>query len=165
MPKPRVPTKLKMLKGTFRHNESPKNEPAPPIVNNIPAPPAHLNKWAKAMWRDLAPKLFDLGMLTEVDPYALEVLCVQYGLYRELYDAVTHIRGEDGKRARISVAQYLAGQNSQTIPEFAAMKSAFERFSALLREFGLSPASRSRIDIPRKEPVVADPMEAILEAR
>lgn len=165
MPKPRIPSKIKLLKGTFRSNESPKNEPAPPVVSTIPKAPAHLNKWAKRMWKDTAAELHALGMITTLDTYTLEVLCEQYGIYRELKDAITHRIGEDGKRERISYAQYLAGQNSQTIPEYAAMKSGFERFTALLKEFGLSPASRSRIDVPVRAPAAKDPMEALLEAR
>lgn len=165
MPKPRIPTKMKMLKGTFRRNEAPANEPEPAVLDAAPKPPSHLNRWAKTMWRDTAAELLALGMLTKIDLYSLEVLCEQYGIYRELKDAITHLEQPGGSRIKISIAKYLAGQNSQTIPEYAAMRGAFERYTALLKEFGLSPASRSRIDVPRKEPASADAMEALLEAK
>lgn len=116
------------------------------------------------MWKDLSGKLIALGMLTELDLFTLEILCEQYGIYRELKDAITHINTPSG-RQKITLAQYLAGQNSQTIPEYAAMKSAFERYSMLLKEFGLSPASRSRMDIPREPPKEVDPMQSILNAK
>ena len=164
MPKPRLPTKTKILKGTFRANEAPKNEPAPPVLPAIPKAPSHLNRWAKQMWNYNAKELKELGMLTTLDTYSLEVLCEQYGIYRELKEAITH-KTVDGKRKKISIAQYLNCRNSQTMPEYAAMKSAFERYSSLLKEFGLSPASRSRIDLPAREPVKSDPMEALLEAK
>ena len=117
------------------------------------------------MWDDNAKELKDLGMLTKLDTYSLEVLCEQYGIYRELKEAITHITDGDGKRKKITIAQYLLGRNSQTMPEYTAMKGAFERYSALLKEFGLSPASRSRIDLPAREPERHDPMEALLEAK
>ena len=116
------------------------------------------------MWKDLAGRLLALGMLTELDLYTLEVLCEQYGIYRELKDAITHLV-TPAEREKISIAQYLAGQNSQTIPEYAAMRAAFERYSALLKEFGLSPASRSRMDIPREPPKTVDPMEELINEK
>lgn len=165
MAKPRIPSKMKILKGTFRANEAPKNEPDPDVLDAAPRPPSHLNRWAKQMWKDTAVELLSLGMLTKIDLYSLEILCEQYGIYRELKDAITHIETPGGSRIKISIAKYLAGQNSQTIPEYAGMRSAFERYTALLKEFGLSPASRSRIDVPQKEPKSRDPMEALLEAK
>lgn len=165
MPKDRIPTKIKVLKGTFRATEAPKNEPDPPVLHDLPKAPSHLNRWAKKMWDDNAKELKDLGMLTKLDTYSLEVLCEQYGIYRELKEAITHITDGDGKRKKITIAQYLLGRNSQTMPEYTAMKGAFERYSALLKEFGLSPASRSRIDLPAREPERHDPMEALLEAK
>jgi len=164
MPKPRVPTQLKVIRGTYRRNEAPANEPKPDMLKSAPKPPSHLNKWAKKMWMDLAGRLLALGMLTELDLYTLEVLCEQYGIYRELKDAITHLDIPGGRR-KITIAKYLAGQNSQTIPEYAAMRAAFERYTALLKEFGLSPASRSRMDIPREPPQAVDPMEDLLNAK
>ncbi|MFZ2635564.1 MAG: phage terminase small subunit P27 family [Rectinemataceae bacterium] len=163
MAKPRVPTQMKVIRGTFRANEAPANEPIPPKLDQAPRPPSHLNRWAKLMWKDTASELLSLGMLAKIDLYSLEILCEQYGLYRELKDAITHRTMPDGKKKKISFAQYLAGQNSQTIPEYASMKSAFERYTALLKEFGLSPASRSRMDIPRAPAKTKDPMEDLLE--
>lgn len=165
MSKPRVPTQIKVIRGTFRKNEAPANEPKPPTLDMVPKVPGHLNHWAKMMWKDTASQLLSLGMLSQIDLYSLEILCEQYGIYRELKDAITHVVQPDGTRQKITMAQYLAGRNSQTMPEYAAMKSAFERYTALLKEFGLSPASRSRMDIPRELPKEADPMETLLEAK
>lgn len=165
MAKPRVPTQLKIMRGTFRNNEAPQNEPKPETMTTSPKPPSHLNSWGKKMWRETAAELIALNMLAKLDLYSLEILCEQYGIYRELKDAITHISLPDGTRKKISYAKYLAGQNSQTIPEYAAMRAAFERYSSLLKEFGLSPASRSRMDIPREPPKAIDEMEKILEAK
>jgi len=164
MAKPRVPTKLKLLQGTFMASEAPKNEPPPDVLTEVPKAPSHLNKWAKLMWNHNASELMALGMITALDTYTLEVLCEQYGIYREMKEAITHIK-VDGKKKKISVAQYLSGRNSQTVPEYNAMKSAFESYRGLLKEFGLSPASRSRIDLPVKPADTKDPMEALLEAK
>jgi len=165
MPKPRIPTQLKILKGTFRATEAPKNEPNPPPLDSVPQAPSHLNKWAKRMWNDTVKELIEQEMITMLDIYSLEILCEQYGIYRELKDSITHITDPDGTRKKITIAYYLSTRNSQTMPEYNAMRGAFERYSALLKEFGLSPASRSRIDLPVKPPHTADPMEGLLEAK
>jgi len=165
MARPPLPTQEKVLKGTFRPDRSPQNEPSPPILPTAPKPPSHLNHWAKQMWRETAKELMSLGMITTLDTYSLEILCEQYGIYREMKDSITHVPGDDGKRVKISVARYLSGRNSQTMPEYNAMRGAFECYKGLLREFGLSPASRSRIDLPSKTPVNKDEMERLLEAK
>jgi P27 family predicted phage terminase small subunit len=150
MGRPRIPTALKLAKGTFREDRAPRNEPNPRKLESVPNPPGHLNKWAKMMWRIVAKYLLEHGILTALDLYSLEILCEQYGIYRELKDAMTHIEQPGGERIKVSVAQYMKGRNSQTMPEYACMRGAFERFTALLREFGLSPASRNCLDVTDK---------------
>ena len=100
MAKPRVPTQLKIMRGTFRNNEAPKNEPKPKTMTTSPKPPSHLNSWGKKMWRETATELISLNMLAKLDLYSLEILCEQYGTYRELKDAITHIVSPDGSRNR-----------------------------------------------------------------
>ena len=165
MGRPPLPTKEKVLKGTFRPDRSPQNEPAPPILPTAPEAPSQLNRWAKQMWHETAKELMALGMITTLDTYSLEILCEQYGIYREMKDAITHVATKGGKRKKISIAQYLCIRNSQTMPEYNSMRGAFECYKGLLREFGLSPASRSRINLPAKAPTVVDEMERLLEAK
>ncbi|MPN26884.1 hypothetical protein SDC9_174310 [bioreactor metagenome] len=145
MGRPRIPTALKVANGTFRADRAPRNEPNPKKFETIPSPPGHLNKWAKMMWRIVAKYLLKHGMLTILDLYSLEVLCEQYGIYRELKDAMTHREQPGEKRIKISLSQYLKGKNSQTMLEYTSMRGAFERYTVLLREFGLSPVSRGRL--------------------
>lgn len=158
----RKPRQLKVIQGTFRPDRNPKNEPQVPALTDVPKPPPGLNRWARRMWKELTPHIVDNGVLTVVDLPAWEACCQQYGLYRELLDAITHVRTDDGKRVRRSVAAYLAGRNSQTIPEYTAMRQAFSQFKTYLEQFGLTPASRNRVDIPRGGKQEEDPMEAIL---
>lgn len=164
MPRPRVPRKLKLIRGTFRPGENPANEPEPEVLSDVPKAPSYLNRWGKAKWKEIAEELVDKGVLTVVDLPALELLCAQYGLFCELHDAITHEVGPDGKRRKVSVARYLAGKNSQTIPEYVQMKAASAAYKTYAVEFGLTPASRNRIDLPERTPQTKDPTEALLEA-
>lgn len=188
--RPRVPTSLHIIRGTFRKDRAPAHEADPTPVLKVPAPPSGLPAAGRGMWKRLAAELVTKGLLTVVDLEALEVLCMQYGMARELWKAIRARVGrcpecktmlvetidgwyceecgkkltekKVGKIRRRTLAEYLAGQNSQTTPELTAMQKAYQTFKAYLTEFGLTPASRSRIDVPvGPEKPTEDPMERL----
>ena len=163
MANPRKPTRKKIIQGTFRTDRAPKNEPEPTPVGEPPKPPYYLPEAAKELWRKLATELVEKGLLTVVDVPALEICCMNYGLYRELWDTV-HCMIEDsftGKRRRQTLAEYMDGRNSQTMPEYTNMQKAFATFKSYLIEFGLTPAARSRVDLPEKAEEPQDPVEGM----
>ena len=47
MPKPRIPTQTKIIRGTFRKDRAAVNEPHPEKVVEVPRPPSYLSKYAK----------------------------------------------------------------------------------------------------------------------
>ena len=151
MARPRKPRQLKVLHGTFRGDRNHGNEPTAPKVAQIPSPPADLNEWGRAKWRELAPTLQASGLLTTLDLTSFEVLCREYGVYREAYQSIYFFarRGAGKPRPR-TLRQYLRGRNSQTTPELAAYRDARNAYRVLMAEFGLGPASRNRIDLPER---------------
>lgn len=157
----RKPKALKVVHGTFRKDRNPQNEPEGVPVREVPRAPSTLNRWGKRLWKRLAQQLVDNGVLTELDLPALEQLCTQYGRAMELQDAILHEVGEDGKRYKRTFAEYLAGRNSQTMPEYAALRNSEATLKQYLAEFGLTPQSRNRIDLKHKE-TQSDPMEDLL---
>jgi len=160
--RPRKPTGIKLVHGTFRKDRAPENEPEPERVTDIPKPPSYLNKYAKKLWKSLAGELVEKCILTIVDIPALEVACELYGQYRLAHEAVFRPSDPDtGKKVKRSLAEYMEGRNSQTMPEYTAMTKAFGMFKAYLIEFGLTPASRSKLDIPKTPEDKTDPMEKI----
>jgi len=163
--RPKKPTKLKLIQGTFRKDRAVENEPQPESVVEIPRPPSYLNKYAKKMWKTLVGELVHKGILTVLDLPALEVCCETYGQYRLAHEAVFKpIDPETGKRTKRTPAEYMEGRNSQTMPEYVAMTKAFTIFKGYLIEFGLTPASRSRLDIPKERGEEVDPMEKLYHA-
>lgn len=158
----RKPKQLKIIQGTFRADRNPEHEPEIPPLSEYPKAPSYLNRWAKRKWKELVPQLVDTGILTGVDLGALELCCLQYGIVLELHDAITHYVNEDGKRTKRSIAQYLEGRTIQSQPEYSAMKEAARMYKALAEQFGITPASRSRVDIQGGEKEI-DPMEALLD--
>jgi P27 family predicted phage terminase small subunit len=157
------PRASKILQGTFRKDRNPAHEPDPPRVYEIPRPPAYLGRFGKRIWKDLVVDLVNTGVLTTVDIPALELCCAAYEQYREARESVYAfvVDEETGKRRRRTLAEYMLGKNSQTMPEYAAMRQSFATFKSYLVEFGLTPASRNRIDL--KEPAqTVDPMEELV---
>ncbi len=164
MPNPRLPRQLKIVRGTFRADRNPGKEPDPEKLVEIPKAPSHLPHSGKQLWKKLVAQLLDVEMLTEADLPALEACCLNYGLYRELYRAITTaVDPVTGKKKKRGVAEYLAGRNSQTMPEYIQMTKAFATFKSYLTEFGLTPASRNRIDLPTPKEPETDPMEELID--
>lgn len=69
--RPRKPTNLKILEGTFRKDRA-ANEPKP--VPIAPPKPAWLKCAAGEIWKQLAPDLDAVGCLTRVDGPAFALL-------------------------------------------------------------------------------------------
>jgi P27 family predicted phage terminase small subunit len=138
------PTQAKIIQGTFRKDRAPAKEPKPEKVSNVPKPPAYLSKYAKKVWKDLAEELVEKGILTVVDLPALEACCE-----------------ETGKKGKRTLARYMKGRNSQTMPEYTAMNKAWATFKSFLTEFGLTPASRTKLEIAEPKGKGEDPMEKL----
>ncbi len=150
-----TPTKLKLLRGNPGKRSLPKNEPKPAPVVSL-EPPFHLSDDAKLYWRDLAPMLARLQLLTEGDVAALELLCETRAEWRQADDA---IRDE-------GVVYETSTETGSTIvrprPEVAMRAGAAMRIRQLLVEFGLTPSARSKVTpAPKGE---EDPLEKFLGA-
>lgn len=134
--RPRKPTHLKVLHGTYRPDRAPKNEPQP--EPSTPSCPTWLHPEAKREWRRIVPHLEKLGLLTQVDRTALAAYCQ---LYARWWEAERAIKAHG--LTQVTESGYVAQR-----PEVGIANSALKQMRAYLSEFGLSPASRSRIDAP-----------------
>ena len=157
----RTPKRQKIIQGTFRADRNPKNEPDPTKVEGLPESPSYFGRHAAAMWDEVGRELVIKKVLTVVDLRALEVLCTSYQEFREAWDAVYL----DDKGKRRTLRQYMKGRNSQTAPEFKALRQAKAEYRAFAAEFGITPASRNRIDLKDPDKPEDDPMEEILKAK
>jgi P27 family predicted phage terminase small subunit len=150
MPNPRTPSKLKVLRGTDRKDRANPAEPNPPALSANAEPPEwlELSDLAKVAWNDIAPMLRAMHVLTQADVVGLSLLCDALAGYVTAKRTI----GEEGavywtsgkapmRRAHPAVG--IAGENSK----FA---------KAMLSEFGLTPAARSRVSAADGEK--ADPL-------
>lgn len=154
MARPAKPTQQKIIQGTFRKHRAKQGEPKPELLMQVPKPPVHLNSYGKQMWRKVAPELVAKRIISTLDLHSLEILCDAYGMYRASRAAMLR----NGKR---TLAQYLKGQNSQTTPEATMMRQCWATYKSFMSEFGLSPSSRTKLDVPGAKEAEEDPMERL----
>lgn len=144
-----TPTNLKVLRGNPGKRPLNKDEPKPPPI--APKCPSHLDKEAKKEWRRIAPELEKLGLLTRIDMAALAAYCQAYGRW---------IEAESMIRKHGMLVKTPNGFPVMS-PFLTIVNKALDQMKSYLVEFGLSPSSRSRINLPGGEKEV-DPFEEFL---
>ena len=136
-PKPK-PTALKLIEGNRGKRPINKNEPKPKLGQ--PKCPADLSEEARKEWHRIVPELHKIGMLALVDRAGLIVLCRAWGEYME---AELTINNPGFKK--ITASKH--GSQSMS-PWFRIRDSAFNRYAKQSANFGLSPADRTRLQVP-----------------
>jgi len=147
---PPIPTKLKQLRGNPGKQALNKREPQPQAVT--PTRPGWLLVEAKREWSRIVPELRAMGLLTRVDRAALCNYCQWWARWREAEETLTR----DGI--------IFTTTNGYPVPSPAAAISqkAAQIMKSFLTEFGLTPASRSRVHLPEpKRDEVSDFLERV----
>ena len=141
------PTILKELAGNPGGRPLNDLEPTPP--KGTPEMPKGLGVAAKRHWRKWVHELTIVGVLSIVDGVALEQACISAALaekYRNEALAEPMIDelvfSKDGT---------VAGAKRKPNPAFGAYIAASKNIKAYLIEFGLTPASRSKLKIEKKD--------------
>ena len=104
--------------------------------------PSWLDAKAKAAWKAIVPELEELGVLSRCDGVSLQLLCEAFAEWKNAKqmlaksNRVRPMYNPDGS------LKYL-----QTNPYVAIAKASGDELLRLLREFGLTPAARTRIEI------------------
>jgi len=148
-PKPSV---IKQLEGNPGKRPLNEREPVPP--EGIPDCPDFLNDEARAEWFRIADVLLEMRLLSQADRAALAAYCTAYARWVEAEDQVrkfgTIVKSPDKGFPMKSPYLTIADQSLETMRKF-------------LIEFGLTPASRSRIKVP-EDSQAADEFHVFLEA-
>jgi P27 family predicted phage terminase small subunit len=143
------PTTLKKLEGTYRKDRAVKNEVQPTIEVGL-APPADLNEWGAKYWTDIMSEYGKIGLITRVDVGALHSVCYWFGLMNEAADIVS------AKGLEVQVEKHTQRGDivmvTETNPMIAVADKAFKNYIAMCKEFGLTPASRTKISAPDHTP-------------
>lgn len=137
------PAHLKLIQGNpgKRPIMPDRFEPAKP--SKPLAPPAHLDKYAKAEWKRMNVELHRLGLLTSVDRATFEAYCVSYGVYRLADERLRGLAKLDPTGNGALVVQTKAG-NSIHNPIFSIRQKALADMVKYATEFGFTPSSRAQ---------------------
>lgn len=141
------PTNIKLARGIEPRRRKHEPKPAPLLVGE---PPDLLDDEAAAKWRELAPKLEKLGVLTVADADSLALLCQSWALAQQARRDLD----ENGMTLP-------TGKRNPSLLTWRENVALFTRLSAL---FGLNPSDRTRIGVQRQDDS-DDPMELLLRSR
>lgn len=134
----RKPTALRLLADNPSGRPMNQNEPQPEIYTAIPKPPRTLRGYAALEWKRRAKEMLDLGLLATTDTAAFELYCSAYGRYCEA-----------SKKLRKGMLQPAANGMLVRSPYLGILRDAIQEMMKLLPEFGMTPSSRSRIQVKR----------------
>ncbi len=129
------PTVIRKLAGNPGHRKLNENEPQPPPASVDP--PAFIEGEALDKWREMVAELHPLGLLTSIDVDSLAFYCVLYARWRKA-ERIVKDKGE--------VIKTVGGNIIQN-PYLAIANRCLKEMQRLAVQFGLTPASRSRITI------------------
>lgn len=130
--RPRKPTALKLLQGNPGKRKLPKSEVKP---KSGCAPPAFLRGKALSQWERLAPRMIELGLVSEIDGDAFAALCLH----------------------TVTLAQIAALQDTLTgaavVTCAGALADCTKELRQLWAKFGMTPADRTKVTAvePSKE--------------
>ncbi len=131
------PTALKLIEGNRGKRAVNAHEPEPMLLNDL-EPPAHLPAAHAEIWQELAPKLRRAQVLTELDAPLLEMTCAAIATFR-----LTARHTAEGK-----LLQRNEETGSISLSPYTMLQSmAFKQALAALKEWGATPAARSRVMI------------------
>lgn len=152
------PTAIRQLNGN--PSRRPLNEREPKPLLGQPRTPKGLSRRARAEWRVLSEQLLQMGVLAEVDGVALGLLC----------NDIAELERVQGDLSRTGYLIKNPGTNRIRVnPLVQVVSDLSRRVLVGLREFGLSPASRSRVEttqgFSRQGDSTMAQMTAFLQAR
>lgn len=137
--RPSTPTALKLLHGNPGHRPLPPDEPMP--ETDIPECPDHLDADAQQEWMRLVPELQKLGLITLLDRATLGAYCSAYSMWRQAEQELPALAKKLAKATGAKRGQILNERNIV----IGMRRQALREMNTYLQHFGLSPASRPRV--------------------
>lgn len=129
-----TPSHLKIVRGTNRTDRANNSEPKPERAR--PSAPAHMTDRGREAWGYVVGILDRMGVLTEADALAVELLCEARADWLSARDIIAAHGGE----TYVTDAGLIKAH-----PAVAMRNDAARRMQSLLAEFGMSPSSRSKV--------------------
>lgn len=142
------PTVLKELAGNPGGRPLNEAEPKPVPADPQQAPPYRLLPKARRFWLDNAPRLTALGLLSEIDLPAFQMMATHFGV---AVQAAELIRAE-------GIMTKDEHQLDRKHPALQVLRDNSAAFRTYAAEFGMTPSARSRVkaETPEEQLSLAD---------
>lgn len=155
---PPKPTSLAVLEGNPNGKKPNENEPSfPLLVQGLTTPPEHFDDVARRAWQALSDMLTSARMLTEADVPVITRYCELFCEYEKARATVAKgqmlpikekVKEEytdaDGRIRERKVDRVIGFTIN---PAFGIMKDLHRELFRIEKEFGLTPAARTRIAV------------------
>jgi P27 family predicted phage terminase small subunit len=149
------PTALRFIDGNAGHRPLNTHEPVPPPGE--PEPPEWLDERARKVWDQVMPRLYRIGLARSIDAGALGRYCVLFVMWVDAADFVRKNGTTYPVRAEPATPK---GQGRilyfREFPQAAELRKLGQQLITLEREFGQTPASRSRIHLENEKDAAKD---------
>jgi len=149
MARPKKPTNLKVVQGTNRPHRN-NNEPL--VSLEAPQCPDWLSEESKKYWEETASQLVNAGLIGGVDTALFSLHCDSYGRLVEISKKINTIER--------MVSHSPNGMEIQST-WWQIRNKLHDQIIKTASEFGLSPVSRSKINMPEKSEKKKDGWEAL----
>lgn len=150
--KARVPTPLKLLKGSL--NPSRENKRAPKVRARVPPAPEHLDVEERTAWQRFARILSPLKVCASEDFAALESLVTTWVQAQRLRAQLRRDAEGGDKDLTYETTNAMGGEMQRIKAAVTALNEVDRRLKDWLGRFGLTPADRGRVsaDTNGKDP-------------
>jgi P27 family predicted phage terminase small subunit len=138
MPNRPKPSALKALQGNPGKRPINSSEPKP---TGVPTCPDHLSKAAKKEWKRISKELIACGLLTRVDRAGLAAYCAVHARWAESEEQIQKYG------LMVKDPSDTGGKRAIPNPFLAIADKALDTMRKYIIEFGLTPASRSRLQL------------------
>jgi P27 family predicted phage terminase small subunit len=138
---PPKPSAIRVLEGMRGHRKLNDREPTPLVME--PEMPKHLDAIARREWRRLVPILIRMRVLTEADGVALSNLCTAYSILIKTQRLI------DKHEAAGTSALLMKSETGYVYqsPLLNIVNQQIGIINGLLAQFGMTPASRTRVSV------------------
>ncbi len=146
------PSSLHELEGTRNRHKNKGNDPQ---FIGLPTCPKHLDKVAKAEWKRVSAALIAQGLLTAVDRAALAAYCAAYSRWAN---------AEENLQKFGAVIKSPKSGFPIANPYVGIANTSLTLMRQFLTEFGMTPASRSRLAVADSGTKSADPFATFMQS-
>ena len=160
--RPRQPDSLKNAKGTLQPSRV--NQLQPKVLPGMPEIPSGLVGTAKRKFIELAKELSQMKVITTHDTHVLEQIAKEFDLFKQLEKILKKdglfyhgtrtekqtVDDPDGVKERVVKVTILESK-LKTHPALTARNQAWTNIMKGLQECGLTPSTRSKLKIVKKE--------------